>query len=587
MKVQLSVVLFQYASIYQKLACHLRAPLTQGYMEPPHGNGYAMKANGIGKCPNICDVNKDASPPGPDGRLSWAIAITCFLINFIAAFFYRCPGMFFNSVMDTFDATRGDASVPVSLYGAFYNMAGLVAGALIGSLGVRPTLILGGVMMAVGFGVSLFATSTLFLVFTVGALAGVGHGMVFSCSIVAVTGYFDKRRGIALGLNMAGPPITSLLVPKLLEWLLGEYGLRGTFLILGGCMANAVNGGSEPFPVLVNRNNDDPLDRFNVTRRPISGSGRRRSTVTSVKGLDIGVNRDTMVIPGLSIAAGARTMPFHPIQAEYARWKCWGVESTGVFDRTSGFTKERCNGTKRNHDERGRINYRIQKSISEPGGRVFAPGNNDKCDRLVHSRKRREDNCRAADDDHRGTVLGTEQPEGSLCSPRMYFHTFSFFTCAFFVDSYLTVMFDLGEDVGVPVSESVLALTILSAMDTVGRFFVPFLTDYGVTSAACLLTLCYVMLTAISALMPCVSGRLVFLAVSALLGLPAGYVLVGTSETLSKELGTKNLPMAYGVLAFTAALGGFARPPVVGQGERKKLLNTARRPPSPNPSCMR
>ncbi|XP_037514064.1 monocarboxylate transporter 4 [Rhipicephalus sanguineus] len=207
-------------------------------MEPPHGNGYAMKANGIGKCPNICDVNKDASPPGPDGRLSWAIAITCFLINFIAAFFYRCPGMFFNSVMDTFDATRGDASVPVSLYGAFYNMAGLVAGALIGSLGVRPTLILGGVMMAVGFGVSLFATSTLFLVFTVGALAGVGHGMVFSCSIVAVTGYFDKRRGIALGLNMAGPPITSLLVPKLLEWLLGEYGLRGTFLILGGCMAN-------------------------------------------------------------------------------------------------------------------------------------------------------------------------------------------------------------------------------------------------------------------------------------------------------------------------------------------------------------
>ncbi|KAL1457245.1 hypothetical protein MTO96_027722 [Rhipicephalus appendiculatus] len=103
-------------------------------------------------------------------------------------------------------------------------------------------------------------------------------------------------------------------------------------------------------------------------------------------------------------------------------------------------------------------------------------------------------------------------------------------------------MFDLGEDVGVPANESVLALTILSAMETVGRFFVPFLTDYGITSAACLLTLGYAMLAVISALMSCISGRLMFLALSALLGLPAGYIIVGTSETLSKELGTKNLP---------------------------------------------
>ncbi|XP_065296977.1 monocarboxylate transporter 9-like [Dermacentor albipictus] len=151
-----------------------------------------------------------------------------------------------------------------------------------------------------------------------------------------------------------------------------------------------------------------------------------------------------------------------------------------------------------------------------------------------------------------------------LCAPRMYFYTFSFFTSAFFLDSYLTVMFDLGEDIRISYNESVLALLLLSAMDTVGRLFVPFLTDYGVTSTASLLTLCYITLAVISALIPCVSERLVFLAVSALLGLAGGYVLVGTSETLSKELGTKNLPMAYGVLAFITALGGFARPPVVG-----------------------
>ncbi|KAH6934335.1 hypothetical protein HPB50_023026 [Hyalomma asiaticum] len=169
------------------------------------------------------------------------------------------------------------------------------------------------------------------------------------------------------------------------------------------------------------------------------------------------------------------------------------------------------------------------------------------------------------------TTVPAEAPSSALsslkevlCAPRMYFHTFSFFTCAFFMDSYLTVMFDLGEDVGVAVSECVLALSLSSAMDVAGRLFVPFLTDYGLTSSASLLTMSYAALAVLSAFMPCVSGRLVFLAVSALLGLPSGYILVGTSETLSKELGTKNLPMAYGVLAFIAALGGFARPPVLG-----------------------
>ncbi|KAH6934333.1 hypothetical protein HPB50_023024 [Hyalomma asiaticum] len=142
------------------------------YAQSAHGNGYARKANGIKSSGKSCEVNNEASAVGPDGRLSWVIAITCFVINLIGSCFFRCTGMFFNYVMDTFDAARGEASVPLSLYGGFYNMAGIVAGALIEIFGVRRTFILGGLMMTIGFSVSLFATSTLFLVFTVGVLAG-------------------------------------------------------------------------------------------------------------------------------------------------------------------------------------------------------------------------------------------------------------------------------------------------------------------------------------------------------------------------------------------------------------------------------
>nr|XP_037277373.1 monocarboxylate transporter 9-like [Rhipicephalus microplus] len=520
--------------------------------------------------------------------------------------------------MDTFDATRGDASVPISLYGGFYNMAGLVAGALIGSFGVRTTLILSGAMMAIGFGVSLFATSTLFLVFTVGVLAGAGHGMVFSCCIVAVSAYFDKRRGIALGLNMAGTPMASLLVPKLLEWLLGEYGLRGTFLILGACMANicvlgillrnppweksisqvavvqaesgyteAVNGGTQPISLMANGDNDNPLHRSNVRASPSSGHGRRWSTVTNITNHN-GINRDAIAIPSRVRDTGVawkgttssvntdrrlstRALPSVPEQRPSIVSKQSTITgSVMASSRRSSSIAPRFSARRDAMERRGTMMsvagsmIAFKRSSLNDGGTFSRRGTTISV--VGWSIPERNEMTSA-----KPTTMTTEAPSSALsslkevlCSPRMYFHTFSFFTCAFFVDSFLTVMFDLGEDIGVPASESVLALTILSAMDTVGRLFVPFLTDYGVTSAACLLTLSYAMLAVISALMSCISGRLMFLALSALLGLPGGYIIVGTSETLSKELGTKHLPMAYGVLAFIAALGGFARPPVVG-----------------------
>uniref|UniRef100_L7M5G7 Putative monocarboxylate transporter n=1 Tax=Rhipicephalus pulchellus TaxID=72859 RepID=L7M5G7_RHIPC len=494
-------------------------------------------------------------------------------------------------------------------------MAGLVAGALIGNFGVRPTLILSGVMMTVGFGMSHLATSTLFLVFTIGVLAGAGHGMVFSCCIVAVSGYFDKRRGIALGLNMAGPPMASLLVPKLLEWLLGEYGLRGTFLILGGCMANVpvlgimlrnppwekstrriaavqaedrfnedVNGGSGPVSLVVNRNNDHPLDRVNVRASSISAGGRRRSTVTSIMNHK-GVNRDTAVIPSrvrdTDVAwketassdrrLSARALPPMPEQRPSIVSRQSKISGSAVASSRRSSSIIPVVSTRRAAMER-------RGTVMSVAGSMIASRRASLNEAGVFSRRGTTISvigCFAPENPEKTSVepttMTTEASSSALsslkevlCAPRMYFHTFSFFTCGFFVDSYLTVMFDLGEDVGVPASESVVALTILSALDVVGRFFIPFLTDYGVTSVACLLTLSYAMLAVISALMSCISGRLMFLAISALLGLPSGYILVGISDTLSKELGTKNLPMAYGVLAFIAALGSFARPPVVG-----------------------
>ncbi|XP_075739937.1 uncharacterized protein LOC142785341 [Rhipicephalus microplus] len=567
------------------------------------------------KCPN--SVNRSSDATGPDGRLSWTIAVTCFVINFIASGFYRCTGLFFSSIMETFGASRGDASFPVSLYGAFYYVTGLIAGALIQSIGVRCTIILGGIMMSIGFSVSFFATSTLFLVLTVGVITGAGHGIVVSCGIVAVTRYFDKRRGIALGLNLAGPPMTSLVVPKLLELLLSEYGLRGTLLLLGGCLANVpvlgillrdppwensfgdttaelkehssvqvLNGGIRRNSVVCNNNVGEVPGGISVEVDQITTLARRQSMETSVA-------RSTLVQPSTttngtqlvgdvvtrrtasransdrsnSATPGSRTSGYHPSITSGRRSTVTSIIGEGPQSEVTS-TVSMVSPKGAAMERRG--------TMMSVAGSIFAAKRPSLNEPERYSRRGTVISviglCKPGDiQETTVDVSKVEAPSSALKSlkevlsaPRMYLHTFSSFTYTFFLDSYLAVMFDLGEDIGVPVSEAVLALTILSATDAGGRLFVPFLSDYGITSTMSLLTACYLWLTIVSALMPLVSGKLAFLVVSAILGLPVGYLLVGTSESLSTELGTRNMPMAYGVLALVTAVGSFVRPPVIG-----------------------
>ncbi|KAL1479312.1 hypothetical protein MTO96_051955 [Rhipicephalus appendiculatus] len=155
--------------------------------------------------PPVAACPAQATPfTGPDSGLSWFIAALCFLVNMLFSSFMRCGGLFFTSFMSTYGATRGYASLPLSMYSGFVNLSGLLAGPLIHWFGVRTAAVLGGLMMAMGCMSSYFATGIPFLVGSLGVLAGSGHGILFSCVIVAINEYFDKRRGVALGINLDG-----------------------------------------------------------------------------------------------------------------------------------------------------------------------------------------------------------------------------------------------------------------------------------------------------------------------------------------------------------------------------------------------
>ncbi|XP_077551456.1 uncharacterized protein LOC144165211 [Haemaphysalis longicornis] len=535
------------------------------------------------------------STPSPDGILSWAVAVICFVINFLSSVFNRCAGLFFNSMMSTFEASRGQVAVPVSLYGGFYNLAGLLAGALIQAFGVRRTMVLGGVMMTMGFCISVFADSPTFLVFAVGLATGAGQGIVMSCSIVAVTTYFDKWRGIALGLNLAGPPVTSLVVPKLVQWMLDEYGLRGTFLLVGACFANVAALGT-----LLHK---PPWEK----RKPETSPEAQSKVGQSFQRHSVAC--DSQDNPGDTICSqteNGKPMVFSRTPAVVNRLPSLVIEGPGAAEKTASSRRETMqschrslsrsrensiaskNGQAEESDapplcmasQRRRVSMERRGTVMSVAGSMFAVKLHTLSEVNAGSRRSTLISARSScnlppvpsnlpvtsfvETPENPPVFSISNVKDVLKHPRIYLHSLSFLTYAFFVDTYLSVILDFAKDIGLPPSESVHALALFSALDTVGRFGLPFLSDYKVMSTELLLTLSYLVLAVIAEVAPFLSGKFAFMSLAALLGIPGGYIYVGTSELLSKDHGAKNLPMAYGFMTLVTAIGYFVRPPIIG-----------------------
>ncbi|XP_048744564.2 monocarboxylate transporter 12-like isoform X2 [Ostrea edulis] len=102
----------------------------------------------------------------------------------------------------------------------------------------QKVIFVGGLFTSSGLILSFMAPSIEVMYITYGVLTGFGFGLTFPPSVVVNTRHFNKRRGLANGINMAGAALGGICMPILMQMLIDNYGLKGCMLILGGIMAN-------------------------------------------------------------------------------------------------------------------------------------------------------------------------------------------------------------------------------------------------------------------------------------------------------------------------------------------------------------
>jgi MFS family permease len=149
-------------------------------------------------------------------------------------------GVFFVALLDAFGWSRGATAGAISLAIVFEGMCLPFAGGLIDRMGGRKTLILGGLLLALGLSLSSTISSIWELYLWVGIVSAAGMALMGMVPHVAIISReFPQRRGTALGVAWAGGgagivmlvPATQLMI-NAWDWSAAYVGLAVITVLL-------------------------------------------------------------------------------------------------------------------------------------------------------------------------------------------------------------------------------------------------------------------------------------------------------------------------------------------------------------------
>ena len=142
-------------------------------------------------------------------------------------------GAFVGPLEQSYGWSRGSIqSATIFAYGAVV-FAGPFAGALVDKIGARRVAIWSVLGISLGVASGAFLAQTLLGLYLAYTLVGVlGAGTSPAVWTRAVSGWFEKRRGFALGLTLMGTGIFATLGPRYVTWAIQTFDWRVGYLAL-------------------------------------------------------------------------------------------------------------------------------------------------------------------------------------------------------------------------------------------------------------------------------------------------------------------------------------------------------------------
>ncbi|XP_067223582.1 monocarboxylate transporter 9a [Chanodichthys erythropterus] len=173
-----------------------------------------------------------------DGGWGWMIVLASFMAQFLSLGSPQSVGVLYPEWLSAFQEGKGMTAWVGSMVSGVALITSPVCSACVDNFGARPVTVFSGVMVAGGLMLSAFAPSVSFLIFSYGIVVGMGCGLVYAATLTITCQYFDKRRGLALGIVTTGTSVGGFTYATLQNELIELFGLEGCLLIVGALALN-------------------------------------------------------------------------------------------------------------------------------------------------------------------------------------------------------------------------------------------------------------------------------------------------------------------------------------------------------------
>lgn len=174
----------------------------------------------------------------------WVVAGVTFLVMLVSAGAASAPGVLLVPLQREFGWTAAEVSSSIGLRLALFGLMAPFAAALMNRFGVRAIVLTSLGLITLGMGLSVLMREVWQLVLLWGVVVGMGAGMTaLVLAATVATRWFERRRGLVVGLLTANAAAGQLLILPLVAQMVEAVGWRGAQTSLGSYLPAFEAGG--------------------------------------------------------------------------------------------------------------------------------------------------------------------------------------------------------------------------------------------------------------------------------------------------------------------------------------------------------
>jgi MFS family permease len=286
-------------------------------------------------------VNATATIAELDSGTAWRRLFAGLVLSLIGGIGLWSPVVVLPTIEAEFGVDRGGASIPYTMTMIAFAVGGVLMGRLADRFGIMVSLMLGAIMLCVGYVAAANAGSYWQFVLAQSLLIGMmGSSSTFAPLVADISHWFRRRRGIAVAIVASGNYLAGTIWPPILQHAIEEIGWRQAHLWIGVlCVVTML-----PMALLLRRR--PPHDHATAALSPAHANGGMPAPPAVLQGM--------LVLAGLACCVAMSMPQVHMIAycGDLGYGPARGAEMLslmlgfGVVSRlTSGFIADKIGGT--------------------------------------------------------------------------------------------------------------------------------------------------------------------------------------------------------------------------------------------------